>query len=432
MARAQDTSPRSLLHRLVPPSRIRRQARRLGVFKRLRKIDPVDFLLTVVFSLGRRDGQSIAGLRRSFALNMGVRVARSSFWDRFTPSFERLLHWLVRRLEDVAMKQEPHLPGPFAAFKDLVAVDATVVACKRARTPVIDGKKKSPPSVKVYTWIRALTGELLGHRILAGKINDVRAVLPEAWSEGVLYLFDMGFTSAYLWNRVQKDGAYFLTRLKSNIGPTITMANRRYRRHRNPAGIRLRMMCRRLKRTLVDVQCRFDLREPGEREVIGSVEFRVIAVWNIKERKHHFYVTNVPPCILRPDLVADGYRLRWEVETFYKVGKSGFGLGDIRARRQHVIDALIQAALIRASVAMQAMRYAESTIPKLRWLNLHLWSIVWREAVEKMVASLRTYMRTGLRTEVRWDWLAHLAIDPNRKRRPTRVRIRRMRAVRSR
>lgn len=286
-----------------------------------------------------------------------------------------------------------------------------------------------PPSVKVYTRIRALTGELLRHRVFSDKIHDVRASLSESWRQGVLYLFDMGFSSVFLWKRICEDGAYFLTRLNDNFEPVVVATNRRYRHHPSPEGIRLRMMCRRLKKTTIDAQCRFDLREPGGREPIDSVEFRVIALWNFKQRKHHFYVTNVPPGVLRAELIADAYRLRWEVETFYKVGKSGLGLEDIRANRPQVINSLIRAALIRASISMQAMLKAEEAVPKRRWLNPHAWAIVWRDVVEKLVPGLRSHGRSASKQHVGWRWIAALAVDPNRKRPPTRVRIRRMRAV---
>lgn len=112
------------------------------------------------------------------------------------------------------------------------------------------------------------------------------------------------------------------------------------------------------------------------------------------------------------------YRLRWEVETFYKTAKSGLGLNELAFTKPHVIEIFVRAALLRASVAMQAKQAAEGKLPRELWLNPGQWLAVWRQVVEHLIEKLLEVRRHRLP----WTWtdLAFLATDPNRSRPPMR------------
>ena len=124
MARAQDTSPTAFLHRLVPPSDIQAAAVRVGFVKRRRKIDPVAFLVATVLTVCGRGEESLAAMRRSLASRTGVLVARSAFWDRWTPAFEALVAWLLGRLQATSAASPPEYTGWLRGFKDVIAQDS--------------------------------------------------------------------------------------------------------------------------------------------------------------------------------------------------------------------------------------------------------------------------------------------------------------------
>lgn len=67
MARAQDSSPTSFLHQLVPPAEIRTAAVQIGFVKWRRNIDPVAFLVATVLTVRGRGEESLAAMRRSLA-----------------------------------------------------------------------------------------------------------------------------------------------------------------------------------------------------------------------------------------------------------------------------------------------------------------------------------------------------------------------------
>lgn len=425
MARRKSTSPSSFLHQVVPEAELRSAAVALGVVQRVRKVDVVAFLLATVLAIGEQGASSIAAMRRRFVLRGGHRVARSSFWSRFTPAFGELVKWLVEHLQEQACRREPSRVGALSRFKDILAVDSTVITVNPALKWLWPGTRRQsrPAAIKVHTWIRALTGELLKHRITGERFADSKAFGIDWSAAGTLFLFDRGYSSASLWWRIDRVGAYFLTRLPGSYWPKVVSENRRHRgRARRLLHRDLREASETLKRKVIDVNCVFRAHVRRYRRCRGRYEwpeFRVVGLWNEQTREYHFYVTNAPVNMLPAELVTDCYRLRWEVELFYRTCKSHLGLDELRTSKPHIVETLVRASLIRSSVAMQAKRLAEHQLPDGLWVNPESWVAVWRMVVPQLLLDRRR------RRGTKWQFLALLAVDPNRKRVPTRVKLRR-------
>lgn len=425
VARRNPTSPEQFLHQLIAPVEVRRAAIETGFVKRVRKIDPVAFLVSTVLALCGRGGQSLAEMRRNFATRTGVRVARSAFWKRFTPAFDALVSWLLERLQARAAERKPICRGVLAPFRDVVAVDATVVPVDESLAGTWKGTRTAsvPAAVKVHTRVRAVTGELLKHRITAEAYSEAKAFGLD-WSDaGKLFLFDRGYPSASLWWRIHRVGGFFLTRLPATYRPEIVAVNRRHRgRARGLVGQLLSTAVDGLKRAVLDVDCRFRVHVRGYARRRGRWEdqpFRVVGLWDVEERKYHFYVTNLRPEQTAAEDLRDLYRLRWEVETFYKTAKGGLGLDELPSAQPHIVQTLIRAALIRASIAMQAKAEAEPSVPAGRWIQPKTWTSVWATVLDNLVAALVAPSR---RKSPGWAFLAVLAMDDNLNRPPTRWR----------
>lgn len=99
--------------------------------------------------------------------------------------------------------------------------------------------------------------------------------------------------------------------------------------------------------------------------------------------------------------------------------KSGMGLDRITSRTPHIVQALLRAALLRTTLAMQAKIQAERHLPKGRWINPLQWVKVWRERIGDLLGGWLMGRQAG--TGISWERLARLAMDPNRKRRSPRV-----------
>ncbi|MCB9548492.1 MAG: IS4 family transposase [Myxococcales bacterium] len=415
----QHTSIRTQLRALVPASDIRRQARLCGAVKRHRTIDIVEFLMATVVLVCGRGGQTIASMRRGFSRLFGAHVARSSFWSRFSAGFQRLVSWLLERLTADARAQQPALTGRLKPFTDVLAADSTVIKVHDDLASVWRGTRSSrAAALKVHTLIRATTGQLLRRSVTAEARNDAPEFKVGHWARGCLFLFDRGYSSASLWWRVHRLNGYFVTRLSKIYTARITAVNRRHRgRARGLVGRPFKEAIVGLKRSFIDVQCSFRCETRPYRSNQGRrfvQEFRVVGIWQPAERRYLLLVTNLKPASWSPTDVAELYRLRTEVETSYKTGKSGLGLNELPSSKEHIVRTLIDAALIRAQLAMAARSTAERHLPPGRWINPGQWVTVWREVIADAITD---------RPIMSWKALARLGQDPNVGRRPLRMAV---------
>ena len=86
------------LSRLAPAWKVREVARECVASQRRGRVDCYASLMTLVLGVDVRGCVSLAGLRLAYADMTGIVVARSSFYQRFTVGFLRLVRWLLDRL----------------------------------------------------------------------------------------------------------------------------------------------------------------------------------------------------------------------------------------------------------------------------------------------------------------------------------------------
>lgn len=373
------------LSRLAPAWRVREEARECGASRRQGRVDSYALLMTVVLGVCTREGVSLAGLRRVYADLTGVVVARSSFFQRFTVGFMKLVRWLLDVLMDEASQSVPRPPGPLAFFKDVLCEDATIVKLHDQLAPAWPGPRtnSAPAAAKVHARIRVTTGELLKAKVTHGRVADCKAFGVGHELRNTLLIFDQGYSSPSLWRRVANVGGYFLTRLPADRDPTIVCGVwRRRRRTRDLSGRSLRCALSGLKYGVVDAACSFRCRVRAYRRPHGRIvteDFRVVAIYNDEKSAWHLYVTNVPQRVLSAQLVARAYRLRWRVEQFFKTTKSGSGLTELPSRNEHTVLTLIYATLCRATLSMRGRRrgLARLCVRTRRRINAETWHKHW-------------------------------------------------------
>lgn len=426
MAQVESTTLERFLHRLIGPGELMAEATQLGVFQRRRKLAGLAFLSTVLFGVCGRGRHSIAGLQRLFTLKTGIRVARSVFVKRFNPALSKLMERVLVRLQERASQTTSRPPGLLSAFRDVEVVDSTTVRVHRKFASILRGIA-APAALKVHTRIRALSGELLWHRVTEERKADMKVLRLGHWARGVLYLLDRGYADASLWARIERVGGFFLTPLKTSFAAKVVWVNPGH------SGSRTRAMGksvwalatgpgRRARR--IDVRCEFKITVRAynsDTDTVRTKCFRVVGLWNKKLGRYHLYVTNIGVGVLEPEACAQAYRLRWQVELLYAVGKGGLGLGELQYRKRHNLDTFIRVALIKASLTMQARVIASHHLPTGRWLNMKLWARVWTLHLPSLAARWSQPRRQKLPFD--WASLALLAVDPNIQRVPVPVAL---------
>ena len=373
------------LSRVAPPRVVRRAARTCGAVQRQGAVDIHALLMTVVLGVSVRGAVSLAEFRRVYGKVSGTVLARSSFYGRFNAGLAALTKWLLDTLMADSRAAPPKPPGPLSFFKDVLCEDATILQLPDEMAASWPGPRtnSSPAAAKVHARIRATTGELVKVKLTHGRVADCKAFGVGHELRNTLLLFDQGYSSQSLWRRVENVGGYFITRLPADRNPVIVRHLRRHRgRARKVKDMPLREALNGLKRTVLDVECAFHckVRRYRARNARHATEdFRVVAVHNAETGEWHVYVTNVPIDVLTGELVARTYRLRWEVEQFFKLGKSGSGLHEMPSANEDVVRTLIYAALCRATVSMRGRRGVQAILGDGRTHHIHAlsWHRVW-------------------------------------------------------
>lgn len=425
MAQKQSTPLRQALSSWFPSAMLRKLAVEEAVVRRQRRVDPVALFWVVVLSVSPSGDRTLAELHRSYEKVTGCRLAHSSFYQRFTPAFARLLmRAMTQALERVGRSAGRGL-RLFAEIREVLCIDSTVVrlhdalarrypACRTNHTQaaaklhvVLNVRGEGPQSVKV-------TSE---------RVHDGPVLRAGRWVAGRLLLFDLGYFRYQLFDAIGRQGGYFLTRLKQNANPTILRLHRRHRgRAIDVEGQRLREIEPRLRRQVLDVEAEvcFRRRRYRGRRSRATLKVRLVGLRDDERGTYHWYVTNLPPQEVVAEEIGKLYSARWAIELLFRELKSCYRLDRLPSRKAPVIEALLYAAILTliASHALLAAlrewgRLEDRTTPLERWARLVL-----SAAPELLTIALDPPPMARFREQRLLPFLLHHAPDPNRNRPP--------------
>jgi IS4 transposase len=154
---------------------------------------------------------------------------------------------------------------------------------------------------------------------------------------GILYVLDRGYCDFKPWWAIERAWSYFITPLKSNV-----------------AYEHLRWLTPKRQRDRVrDHLVRFPGMDAGD-------DFVVLRVVEIRQADGTWwrYVTNVMEDQLRPEDVAEVYRLRWRIELFFRHLKHTLNLGHWFAESEVGVQAQLYAGLIAYLLSQVVLLWA--------------------------------------------------------------------------
>ncbi len=230
MADPQTTMLRDALTSVLSPEKVRSEARRTGAVKRQRSVNIFALVCTLV--LGFQDGaaRSIAGLRQAYGLRTGVNLAPSAFYTRLSRALAKLMRRLVLDALSGAEVGFALPSGALAGFHDLLAIDATVLRLHDllAGTYSACRTNHTEAAAKLHMVMSVVSGSPHSVKLTAERVSDTtpwRRV--GKWVRGSLLLFELGYYSFHLFDRIDANGGFFLSRAKSNANPRIIAVNRK-------------------------------------------------------------------------------------------------------------------------------------------------------------------------------------------------------------
>lgn len=419
---AKSKSIKSTLESCFEESWIRETAAEVGLVRRRKKVDIVAFFWTLVLGFGTGGCRTIAELRRNFGSATGLRLVPSSFYDRFSPALCEFLKRAVGHACQTLSEPQSKLKGRLSSFADLIVADATVVslhdfleshyqACRTNHTKA---------ALKVQLVLSVLAAGPKKVQVFSQRIHEVKKLNVGPWIKGRLLLIDLGYYCFSLFERIQRNGGFFVSRVKSNANFEIISSHLVCRgRSVELTGKKLQDILPKLKRKAIDL----DVEIPVKRRPYGGwqttvyLPFRVVGVRNESTGKYHLYITNVPRETLSPEDIARVYAARWEVELVFKELKSSYKLDELPSSKRHVVEALVYVAILTLTVSRlllfalrRRLQLSKIRTPERRW------AAIFKTCAHQLLSLLSNPSPQHQRWRELTDFFAHELVDPNRGR----------------
>ena len=268
-------------------------------------------LRDLVFSLGRHQ-------RKLYHLGLNP-VKRSSLADAnkqrpaliFAETYFKLLH----RLETEMGRQ----PG----LRRVKIMDATYVPVCDSLFPwaaFMPGKS----AVKLHFLLAADTGAPQDLKVTSGQVHELEVARALNFAPGDLLLLDRGYVDfAWLYS-LHQQGVGFVTRLQRNIRYQVVLQNP------VPSGAAV-LADQTVRLTTAHSRARYP-------ESLRLVHYRD------QEGKQYVFLTNLPD--LPAQAVADLYRQRWQIETFFRWIKQNLKIKAFYGTSENAVLIQIWTALI--------------------------------------------------------------------------------------
>lgn len=408
------------LNRLFSLDWLRQTAKETGFVKRERKIKPA--LMFWVLSLGFsvQHQRTLAGLRRLYEEMAGVHINRSSFYDRFTPELARYLHVCVLHgIEKITQNPNRMLKDKLAGFEDLVTQDNTVIRLheKLAKVWPATRTKKIAAGVKVSLLVSVVADGPKRVALYGERKSDIKTLRIGPWIRDRILLIDLGFYKHHTFVRIDENGGYFVSRLKGGVDPLIVGTNRTWRgRSKNVVGKRLSEVLPKLKRQVIDVEVdiEFKRRKYSGKQRTETKRFRLVAVYNVEDKKYHTYITNISADKLDAEDIAVLYSARWEIELIFKEIKSGYNIDVITTSKPQVVEAFIWIGILALIVSRRVytLVYSANLENAPRYTHLR-WATVFAEKSYRLLDAVLEYANIEVGLVELLEIYQSQALDPN-------------------
>ena len=303
MARHQSTLTLEFLTTFLPDFLIEKYARALGVVERDRKVDPVLLVWTLILGFPAGAKRTLASLRRRFQQAAGLTVARSSFHARLTRPLAELLKKLVDWRLSMG-RHESDSEGGLAGFKELLALDSTVVQLHKMLAPQWQSTDPDGAAAKLHMVTNVVSGSPNRVQLTGQRTSDVGPWKTiGSWVTDCLLLIDLGYYEFHLFWRIDQKGGSYLSRAKSNANPRIVGSNQAVRGNAiDLVGHKLQDVLGRLKRRFIDVEVEVPvkLRKYRGTRSTRQMRMRLVGVRNDETGDYHLYFTNIDADTLTP------------------------------------------------------------------------------------------------------------------------------------
>jgi hypothetical protein len=336
--------------------------RETGWLRRLRKITPVAWVAAVLSTLGGPRVQWLADIWRTLQVLSATTVRYKPFHKQlskpgFAEFFRRLLESTLHRFT------APVLAGvsaPLRMFRDIVIHDGSSFAIKDGLAGHWPGRftKFSPAAIELHVTMSLLEDNAQAITLTADSESErAHRPTPEALV-GRLFLGDRGFEDKRFFFDVDRVGGFFIVRGTKSIRPSIAAAF-------DDVGRPIKRLQH--KRLSWDVLPKHAVDLDIDWKISASVVLRsrLVVLYKKDKRNRDMFIylhNNLGRDVFSTAMVGQLYRLRWQVELFFKECKSHANLHSFDTEKDEIVEGLIWASLLCAVLKRGLTHAAERYI----------------------------------------------------------------------
>jgi hypothetical protein len=391
-------------------------------FRRERIVTAHRMAMTLLSMFASNRVETLADIQRGFNALFECEMAYKPFHNQlskreFAEFMRRICLTLLDGLVVRVLGSRPE--GPFSEFKKVVIQDGSSFAVKDTLREVFPGRFKTvkPAAVELHATFDLLNESLLSVTLTPDTTAE-RTALPAPESlAGCLLLADRGYFSRAYFYELQKAGASFVVRAKTDIKPLIIEAI-------SARGKRIRGLSEKLlDESLLPKKGATDLRVSWRLRGGKVLECRLIATWNPRTNEFQYLVTNLPQASYTPAQVSTAYRLRWQVELLFKEWKSYANLHAFNTGKASIVEGLIWAAIGAAALkrflaqATQRIAQVETSTRKTAMCAVHVLANLFQALTDGRFSNIERAFQKAI------DYLSKNAIraHPQRDRKQGRL-----------
>lgn len=329
---------------------LEKRGRRSGFERRAaRVITTPEFVMSLLHSLGTRKVESLADLHRDFNADHGTAVNYKPYYERLdSRGFVELMRSLFEDLMNTLYQDvlAPARDSALAQFEDVVIHDGSSFALHDNLARVFPGRFTTikPAAVELHATMSLKYDNLIGLTLTADSECERHYVPSPSSLRNKLFLADRGYDSTGAMQDIEDAGGHFCIRVRSCLDPVVVRIHRSDARYRALEGKPLGVVLAKLPKGKVhdlDVAWMDQQQRP-------SKAFRVVLKYHRSERSWTRLMTNLRREQFDCEQVLSVYRLRWQVELYFKELKSYANLHAFSTCKPHIAEGLIWAALCTA------------------------------------------------------------------------------------
>ena len=305
-----------------------------------------------------------------------------------------------------------------STFNDVFIYDASPIRLPTSLSSRFPGNRSnhSPACLKLSALYKMSVRAIEWMKLTDQKTHDSQILPDIAQLKGSLFLFDLGYFSHLFLYQLNQIQVWFVCRLKANSVPIVTRVVKGVAKRYIGCPLNDKLKPR---GTIVEVWAKLML--PGK----GFIEVRLIGFRFPKTKQYRWYATNLPSSRLLAEWIYPIYRLRWQIELFFKSIKSILNADQITSGNENIALAIAYSSILSSLIASsliieEALVFAHIELKSVTAQRLIIvFSLVAHNLAQCLI--LKQFPNIVLQNKI--HNLLHLLICPNRKHRPTSLEV---------